>query len=233
MVQKLCVVGAGIIGMSTAVALQQYIPEAEVTIVAAEFSPNLTSDVAAGLIEPYLCRENDERVIRWCRVTMRHIREYMKEVPNGGAQEMSGYRFSQDTNIPRWITLMDNVHILTPQEIEQKHPHHQKSGVFYTTLYLQPTKYLHYLRNKFTNNGGRLVKHYVETLNSITAECDCIVNCTGLGAKKLFTDDQLHPIRGQIIRVQCPAVKHFFMDDTSYVLLKSVIQRSYLHFCNV
>ncbi|ETN69838.1 hypothetical protein NECAME_15050 [Necator americanus] len=123
---------------------------------------------------------------RWCRVTMQHIREYMEEVPNGGAQhygmcscvfqEMSGYRFSQDTNIPRWITLMDNVHILTPQEIEQKHPHHQK----------------------FINNGGCLVKHYVETLNSITAEYDCIVNCTGLGAKKLFTDDQVHPIRGQI-----------------------------------
>ncbi|RCN27998.1 hypothetical protein ANCCAN_26264 [Ancylostoma caninum] len=57
---------------------------------------------------------------------MEHIRQYMKEVPNGGAQEMSGYRFSQDPNIPSWISLMDNVHILSPQEIKQKHSYPQK-----------------------------------------------------------------------------------------------------------
>ncbi|KAK6030780.1 hypothetical protein OSTOST_03079 [Ostertagia ostertagi] len=48
----------------------------------------------------------------------------------------------------------------------------------------------------------------------------CIVNCTGLEAKNLVDDKLLHPIRGQIIRVHCPAVKHFFLDDTYYVLLK-------------
>ncbi|RCN36919.1 hypothetical protein ANCCAN_17205 [Ancylostoma caninum] len=98
----------------------------QVVIVAAEFSPNLTSDIAAGLIEPYLCGKDEQSITRWCRQTMEHIRQYMKEVPNGGAQEMSGYRFSQDPNIPSWISLMGNVHILSPQEIKQKHPYPQK-----------------------------------------------------------------------------------------------------------
>ncbi|KHJ81040.1 hypothetical protein OESDEN_19277 [Oesophagostomum dentatum] len=75
---------------------------------------------------------------------MAYIRRYMKEVPNGGAQEMSGYRFSKDPSTPSWISVMDNVHILSQREIQQKHPHPQGSGIFYTTLYLEPTKYLQY-----------------------------------------------------------------------------------------
>ncbi|EYB84741.1 hypothetical protein Y032_0311g2152 [Ancylostoma ceylanicum] len=129
MVHKICVIGAGIIRVSTAVALQQNIPEAKVVIVAADFSPNLTSDIAAGLIEPYLCGKDEQSVSRWCRQTMEHIRQYMKEVPNGGAQEMSGYRFSQDPNIPPWISLLDNVHILSPEEIKRKHPYPQNSDL--------------------------------------------------------------------------------------------------------
>ncbi|EPB76806.1 hypothetical protein ANCCEY_04088 [Ancylostoma ceylanicum] len=110
---------------------------------------------------------------------------------------MSGYRFSQDPNIPPWISLLDNVHILSPEEIKRKHPYPQK----------------------FLSNGGVIVKQKIESLDSIGTQYDCVVNCTGLGAGKLVKDENLHPIRGQIIRVRCPAVKHFFIDDSSYVLL--------------
>ncbi|KAK6011981.1 hypothetical protein OSTOST_22880, partial [Ostertagia ostertagi] len=112
--------------------------------MAEKFSPHLTSDIAAGLIEPYLSGNDTETINRWCKETMQHIRDYMKCEPNGGAQEMSGYRFSQDP-IPSWISVMDNVHILSSEEIAKRHPLPQKSGAFYTTLYLQPTKYISYL----------------------------------------------------------------------------------------
>ncbi|CAJ0602658.1 unnamed protein product [Cylicocyclus nassatus] len=219
MTGNICVIGAGIIGLSSAVAIQENVPDVKVTIVTSDFSPNLTSDIAAGLIEPYLSGIDEESVNRWTRETIKHIRKYMKDYPNGGAQEMSGYRFSQNPDTPSWISLMDNVHVLSPEEVEQKHPLPQKSGLFYTTLYLQPTKYLQFLHKKFLSNGGVFVKKRIERFEELGSDYACIVNCAGLAAKKLVDDHLLHPIRGQIIRVRCPAVKHFFIDDQSYVLL--------------
>ncbi|KAK6060308.1 hypothetical protein COOONC_02036 [Cooperia oncophora] len=97
----------------------------KVVVIAEKFSPDLTSDIAAGLIEPYLSGEDAETINRWCKETMQHIRQYMESEPNGGAQEMSGYRFSQGP-IPSWISLMDNVHVLSEAEIKKRHPLPQK-----------------------------------------------------------------------------------------------------------
>lgn len=49
---SVCVVGAGIIGLSTAIRLQEIEPRASITIVAEKFSPETTSDVAAGIWRP-------------------------------------------------------------------------------------------------------------------------------------------------------------------------------------
>jgi len=47
--QKICVVGAGIIGLSTAVKLQEELgSSAEVTVIAEKFGRETTSDAAAG-----------------------------------------------------------------------------------------------------------------------------------------------------------------------------------------
>lgn len=53
MKKKVCVIGAGIIGLSTAVCIQDKIPSAQVTIIAETFSPNTTSDGSAGFWEPF------------------------------------------------------------------------------------------------------------------------------------------------------------------------------------
>uniref|UniRef100_A0A1I7XTV7 DAO domain-containing protein n=1 Tax=Heterorhabditis bacteriophora TaxID=37862 RepID=A0A1I7XTV7_HETBA len=94
-----------------------------------------------------------------------------------------------------------------------------RSGFFYTTLYLQPTTYLDYITKKFIRAGGRLVQGLLKDISDVGNECNVIVNCTGLGSNQLLGDEKVRPIRGQIIRVRCPAVKHFFADDDNYVLL--------------
>jgi glycine/D-amino acid oxidase-like deaminating enzyme len=47
---KICIVGAGITGVSSAYQVKKRFPEAQIDVVADEFSPNTVSDVAAGLI---------------------------------------------------------------------------------------------------------------------------------------------------------------------------------------
>jgi D-amino-acid oxidase len=51
---KIAVVGAGIMGLSSAVRIQEKFPDAEITIIAEKFSPNTTGDGAAGVWGPYL-----------------------------------------------------------------------------------------------------------------------------------------------------------------------------------
>ena len=50
---KVAFIGAGIMATSTAYRLLLQRPEIDVTIISKEFSPNTTSDGAAGFWEPY------------------------------------------------------------------------------------------------------------------------------------------------------------------------------------
>ena len=50
---QICVLGAGVIGLSTAVNIIEKIPNVKVNIIAEQFSPDTTSDVAGGWWEPH------------------------------------------------------------------------------------------------------------------------------------------------------------------------------------
>jgi D-amino-acid oxidase len=56
MTLKIAVVGAGIIGLSSAVRIQEELglPNVHITLIAEKFSPETTSDGAAGIWGPYL-----------------------------------------------------------------------------------------------------------------------------------------------------------------------------------
>lgn len=50
---RVAVVGAGVIGLSTALCIMETCPSCSVTILSEQFSPNTTSDVAAGMLIPH------------------------------------------------------------------------------------------------------------------------------------------------------------------------------------
>lgn len=49
---RIVVVGAGVVGLSTAVQLQKTFPNCSITIVADKFGKDTTSDGAAGIFRP-------------------------------------------------------------------------------------------------------------------------------------------------------------------------------------
>ena len=54
---RVCVVGAGVVGLSTAVCLQETLPPGvEVTVVADKITTATTSDGAAGIFRPTLAK---------------------------------------------------------------------------------------------------------------------------------------------------------------------------------
>jgi glycine/D-amino acid oxidase-like deaminating enzyme len=66
--RKVCVVGAGVIGLSSAVRIQNTLPDVDVTLIADIFSPNTTSDGSAGFWEPHLVNPDQVEDIRFAKL---------------------------------------------------------------------------------------------------------------------------------------------------------------------
>ena len=67
---RVVVVGAGIIGTTSAFRLKKMFPDLELRMIAAELSPDTTSDIAAGWWEPHLDPDTDPQLVRrWAEET--------------------------------------------------------------------------------------------------------------------------------------------------------------------
>ena len=64
----------------------------------------------------------------------------------------------------------------------------------------EPSLYLDALMHDVVAFGGRIVVRTFDTPRDLAALSEPIlVNCTGLGARKLFGDEELVPFRGQLV----------------------------------
>ncbi len=71
---KVIVVGAGVIGLTSAIRLCEELPNAEVTVIADKFENETTTAGAAGLWEPYKLSDTPPELIkRWGRETFDHL----------------------------------------------------------------------------------------------------------------------------------------------------------------
>ena len=78
---ELVVVGAGVIGLSTAVVLAEALPLCRVTVVADRFSPDTTSDGAAGIL--FMAQFPGTFVgVGWAVTRPQAIEKLVSSVPN-------------------------------------------------------------------------------------------------------------------------------------------------------
>ncbi|XP_069830940.1 D-aspartate oxidase [Dendropsophus ebraccatus] len=85
-------------------------------------------------------------------------------------------------------------------------------GQAFTTLKCQASQYLPWMEKKFKSNGGYLERRKVSNVWDLHGTYDVVVNCSGLGSKDLFDDQSIYPVKGQVLEVQAPWVKHFIRD---------------------
>ncbi|KAK0413590.1 hypothetical protein QR680_006890 [Steinernema hermaphroditum] len=220
MVWKVCVIGAGINGIAVARELQKrYGSDIEVTIVTDKKTPNTTSDVAAGLWMPHLVDgKNADLLKKWARETFEHIAHLERDSPDSGAFMCSGYVFDNEPSPPDFDeSIYHTFKTLTKQEIEQLGFSHFNYGNFYTTYFLEPSIYLRKLMREFAAEGGKILEKKLETVDDLAPEdYDLIVNCSGLGSRQLFGDEEIIPIRGHVIRAKCPSMKHFYIFENQF-----------------
>ena len=87
---------------------------------------------------------------------------------------------------------------------------------------------MYYLFNRYINSGGEITKldTDLKSIDEYTRQHSIIINCTGLGSYKLFNDENMYPIRGQIVRVTNPGIKNIYSDQEGHLSLSYIVPRS-------
>ncbi|KAK4315824.1 hypothetical protein Pmani_012980 [Petrolisthes manimaculis] len=227
MASSVCVVGAGVIGLTTATLLQDALPAGSlVTLVADKFTTDTTSDGAAGIFRPgkYLQGPSEQMTKQWLEDSYKHYKKILnsEDAAEAGVKAVSGYLFSnKDPKIiqsPLMKEIIDEYRECTQDELDL---HDQKYGTFCTTLVIQCRRMLPYLMDRFKRRGGVVRKQHVNSLEELADEgCfDLVCNCSGLGASVLANDRYVTPIRGQVFKVRAPWIKNFYYhENDTYII---------------
>jgi glycine/D-amino acid oxidase-like deaminating enzyme len=208
------VLGCGVVGLTTARMAQD--AGFSVTIYTKAMPPETTSNIAGGQWYPATvyddekvmserftdqfiaaCRYAYERYqittsaqygVRWMRNYTVHRGAYLAPKPAGAPAPRARIAGALDG-------LMPEHRLLAARE--------NPFGIGYTTQYdgmiIEPPMFLNALVTDFRIAGGRVVVRELATPAEVQALPEKLVfNCTGLGAKALFGDAELTPVRGQL-----------------------------------
>uniref|UniRef100_A0A8C3M0N0 D-aspartate oxidase n=1 Tax=Chrysolophus pictus TaxID=9089 RepID=A0A8C3M0N0_CHRPC len=227
---RVAVVGAGLIGLSTALRIAEVNPNCcSITLLSEQFSPNTTSDVAAGMLIPHTYPGTPIHVQKqWFKETFTYLFAISNsnEASEAGIHLVSGWQIFKnlsDVEVPFWSDIVLGFRPMSAAEL-QKFPHHSHGQAF-TTFKCDCPPYLLWLEKRLKANGVQIHTRKVTDLWELHSEYDIVVNCAGIGARQLVGDQQLFPIRGQVLKVHAPWVKNFIRDGDGLTYIYPGIDR--------
>ena len=188
------VVGGGVSGLSTGIRLLE--DGWSVDIWSSKFSPNTTSDVAAALWYPFLSAPV-EKTNLWGSNTYDVLKEFSNS-PNTGISMTQTYEYFRETQPdPSWKDFVDNFERFTDDL-----PSNYVECFSFITPIIEMPIYLKWLTKKYSHLGGSFEEKTISSFLELPPKFEVIVNCTGLEAGELVGDNEVYPIRGQIMRVK-------------------------------
>jgi D-amino-acid oxidase len=202
------VIGAGVIGLTTATRLAE--AGHNVRVVASQVSPNTTSDVAAAVWYPFHVGPAD-RVLGWAATSYEWFKWLAATDPDAGVHMVAGFEFFPEPMPEPWLgNLVPDARRALPSEI----PPPFRDGYAFTVPVIATNRFMPWIRRQAEMNAVRFETRTVTAIPPLFDEADAVVNCTGLGSRQLVADVDLHPVRGQIVRVE-PGHTDTFVQATS------------------
>jgi len=188
------VVGAGVSGLSTGIRLLEN--GWKVEIWSSDFSPNTTSDIAAALWYPFLSAPI-EKTLFWGSSTFDYLKE-LSVVSGTGISMTKTYEYFREPQLdPSWKDTVDDF-----SRRSDNLPADYVECFSFTTSIIEMPIYLAWLSKKFEELGGSFHKQTVDNFLELPKGFEIVVNCTGLESGNLLGDEEVYPIRGQILRVK-------------------------------
>ena len=212
MTHPIIVVGCGVIGLTSAIKLQEN--GFDVTIITRDLPPNLTSAVAGaywygGELASHPARH------RWSSIS---LDEYLR-LAAGDYCGVSTFRmlevFGTQVPDPWFKDVIPSFERVTSANL----PVGYADGYWMEIPIVETPRYLQYLVVRFQQAGGRIEQRTITDLNELAADHPLIVNSSGVYARQVAHDDLVYPLRGQVIKVEAPHVRDAFMDDDAFTYI--------------
>lgn len=198
------VLGCGVIGLSTAIRLLQ--EGHRVTVYARDLPPDTTSNAAgasfypsdlvadSGLTAPFV-----ERVTRVARLS--HQRFQTLIGPEYGVRWQRQYYFADEPEPDSWPFEAFPELFPDPEHLRPgSHPYGEQHIYAEHYLFIEVPVYLRALMHDVRRLGGAIVvRAFASRQEVLDLPERRIVNCTGLGARELFGDDELVPSKSQLV----------------------------------
>jgi len=206
--RQAAVIGCGSVGLTCARQLQRR--GFDVTIYAAAVPPNVTSNMSlAGFTPASGLVENDRRTPEWDAQYRRAADIAYRQLqllagPHFGVSWLDNYSLVDEVSAPQTANGERsnlNAGLTVGREIfgPGEHPFPTKYAIRSPQIRIEPSIYLENLMRDFTLFGGRIIVRKFDTPRDLAALGEPIVmNCTGLGARDLFADQELVPLKGQL-----------------------------------
>jgi glycine/D-amino acid oxidase-like deaminating enzyme len=203
-VNNAAVIGSGIMGLTTARLLQD--KGWNVTIYTRDLSRHSVSNVGAGQWAPTGVFEEGkatkafEEQYKYAARISHHAYQNLSGA-NYGIRFVENYYLRNEISPPSYY-LRELPELFS--SIKDLEPHQHPFPVPYVkqtvTMMVEPATFLRKIRDDFLISGGKFqIKNFTQLDEILSLKESTIFNCTGLGSKALFEDDDLRPAKGQLV----------------------------------
>jgi D-amino-acid oxidase len=201
------IVGAGVVGLSTANRLAESRINLRVRVYAERRGDGICSYAAGAMFDPSLARHPHRET--WAEATLQEFGRLL------AYEKLPWIRFLDGIEAARTpIKVPPGFRECSPAEL----PNGFVAGWHFQSPLIEMPPYLEWLEQRLKAAGGELVDRRLESLADGFADADVVVNCSGIGALDLVEGEtSLRPVRGQLVVVQNPnpAAPTFFVEHTT------------------
>ncbi|MGW8552388.1 FAD-dependent oxidoreductase [Streptomyces tubercidicus] len=226
------VVGGGVIGLTAAIALAE--GGHRVRVLSRDAADGTTSAVSGGLCWPYRIQPY-ERAVAWSvrsfqvltalagrpeETGVRMVTGTMTATTGGGRGAAGDAGDGVEDGLAAWYAAVPGLRRARAEEL----PEGCASGWRARTPLVDMPAHLRYLERRLTAAGGVIERGEAASLEEAGAAADVVVNCSGLGARELVPDPEVHPVQGQLVVVENPGIEEWYVSadsgatDTTYLL---------------
>jgi D-amino-acid oxidase len=206
-VGPVAVLGCGAVGLATARLVQE--AGFDVMIYTKAMPPDTTSNIAGGQWLPVTVYDSDRALTPEFTQQFVAAAKYGYERYQIMTDPKYGIRWMRNYNISDtpWESPINTgsrglISGLLPESKDMPtgtHPFSNKFVRQFDGMIVEPPIYLPAMLTDVRIAGGKIAVREIKSLDEVRSLPEKLVfNCTGLGAKALFGDEQLTPIRGQL-----------------------------------
>lgn len=203
---EIVVVGAGVIGLTTALTLRER--GHSVRVIGASTGAAITSSVAGAIWFPFWAEPRD-KVSKWATVARRWLVDLAGREPGAGVDVLRMLELDEQSATPWWGEEIEDLELVEASRAGDaaRHWNGAPFGWRFTAPRVDPRFHMDWLASKLERPievrsvrslGACFERGGFERGEGGPAP-EVVVNCTGLGARALCGDRTIRPLFGQVV----------------------------------